>query len=158
MPEGGVERLLRKVPDVDPADLWTPGDLVQMEAVAAACALVAHADGWVTPDESRRMVDRLRRSSAVAVFGVEEVVVAFEAVVRRLERDIEDGEATAEVAIRRLRGQPGPSRLLVDTACAIAEADGGFDAEEREVLLRLCTLVGLDPAAHGLAPGGGVPS
>lgn len=158
MPEGGVERVLRKVPEVDPGDLWTPGDLLQMEALAAACALVAHADGWVTRDERSRMADRLRGTPAVAVFGVDELVLAFETMVRRLERDIEDGEATAEVAVKRLRGQSGPSRLLVETACAIAEADGGFDAEEREVLLRLCALLDLDPATHGLAPGGGVPS
>lgn len=156
MPEVGVDRLLRKAPEVQAADLWTPGDLVQMEALVAACALVAQADGWVTQDERRRMVDRLRRSPAVAVFGVDEVVLAFETLVQRLERDIDDGEATAEVAVKRLRGQPGLSRLLVETACAVADADGGFDAEERDVILRLCQLLDLDPAGHGLLAGEGV--
>jgi tellurite resistance protein len=36
--------------DVRPAfkDAWTPGDLVQFEALVSACALVAQSDGRVT--------------------------------------------------------------------------------------------------------------
>ena len=37
---------------------WTPGDEVQMEALVAACAMVAHADGWVTPEERRKLLVR----------------------------------------------------------------------------------------------------
>lgn len=156
MPEVGVDRLRRTVPGVEVTDLWTPGDLVQMEALAAACALVAQADGWVTREERKRIVERLRRSPAVALFGVDEVILAFEALIVRLERDIEDGEATAEVAVQRLRGQPAVSRLLIETACSVAEADGGFDPDEREVILRLCQLLDLNPAEYGVVhPEGG---
>ena len=63
--------------------------------------------------------------------------------------------AAAEVAVARLRGQPGASRLLIETACSIAEADGGFDAEERAVILRLCKLLGVDPASFDLIPNDG---
>jgi len=83
------------------------------------------------------------------------VLVLFDALNLRFERDLDDGEATAEVAIARLRGQPGPSRLLIETACSVAEADGGFDAEERAVILRLCTLLGVDPVPFDLIPGEG---
>lgn len=31
-------------------------------------------------------------------------------------------------------------------ACALAEADGGFDAEERDIILRLCERLDLAPA------------
>lgn len=43
-------RLLRKRPAIDQNDVWTPGNIVQMDAVVAACAMVSQADGWVTPD------------------------------------------------------------------------------------------------------------
>ncbi|UTP40526.1 TerB family tellurite resistance protein [Phenylobacterium sp. LH3H17] len=136
----------RNPPTVAPADVWTPGDLVEMDALIAACALVAQADGWVTPDERQSMVERLRTTPAVALFGIPEVLAGFETLNGRFDRDLDDGVAAAEAAVRRLAGRAGPARLLVQTACAIAEADGGFDAEERDVILRLCDLLDLAPA------------
>lgn len=147
--------LVRRRAGIDPDDVWTPGDVVQMDAVVAGCAIVAQADGWVTPDERKRMIDRMRNSPTIAFFGVDDVLVLFEALNQRFDRDPEDGEATAEVAVSRLRGQPGPSRALIETACAVAEADGGFDAEERAVILRLCAILDVDPATFDLIPGEG---
>lgn len=137
----------RTPPAVSATDVWTPGDEIEMDALIAACALVAQADGWVTRDERHRMLERMRRSPAIAVFGVQEVLLGFETLHERFERDLDDGVATAETAVQRLAGRAGPARLLVETACAVAEADGGFDAEERDVILRLCELLDLAPAA-----------
>lgn len=148
-------RLLRKRPAIDQNDVWTPGNIVQMDAVVAACAMVAQADGWVTPDERTRMLDRMRNSPTIAFFGADDVLLMFEALNLRFERDLDEGEATAEIAIARLRGQPGPSRLLIETACSVAQADGGFDAEERDVIMRLCKILGLDPASFALVTGDG---
>jgi tellurite resistance protein TerB len=148
-------RLLRRRTPIDQDDVWTPDDVIQIDAVVAGCAMVAQADGWVTLDERKRMIDRMRNSPTVAFFGAEDVLDLLGALNRRFERDLDDGEATAEVAVSRLRGQPGPSRALIETACAVAEADGGLDAEERAVLLRLCTLLDVDPAPFGLIPGEG---
>ncbi len=140
---------------VDPHEVWTLGDVAQMDAITAACALVAQADGWVTAQERKRMIDRMSQSPSIRFFGLHEVSVGFEALNMRFDRDPEDGEAAAEAAIVVLRGQAGPSRLLIETACAVAEADGGFDAEEREVILRLCRLLDLNPAACDLIPAAG---
>lgn len=101
------------------------------------------------------MLDRMRNSPTIAFFGTDDVLLMFEALNLRFERDLDDGEATAEVAVAQLRGQPGPSRLLIDTACSVAEADGGFDAEERGVILRLCKTLGVDPSTYDLLPGEG---
>lgn len=143
-------RLLQRRASIDPDDVLTPGDVIQMDAVVAGCAMVAQADGWVTPEERRGMIDRMRNSPTIAFFGVDDVVVLFEALNLRFERDPDDGEATAEVAVSRLRGQSGASRALIEAACLVAEADGGVDAEERAVILRLCTLLDLDPASFDL--------
>lgn len=140
----------RKRAPVDPADVFSAGDVEQMDAVVAACAMVAQADGWVTPDERRRMIERMRSSPTIAFFGADEVTVLFEALNLRFDRDPDDGEATAEVAVRRLRGHPKAARALVETACSVAEADGGFDGEERAVILRLCALLDVDPAEFDL--------
>ncbi|WP_309630308.1 TerB family tellurite resistance protein [Brevundimonas sp.] len=149
--------MLRKQTPIDFGDVLTPGDVFQMDAMVAACAMVAQADGWVTPDERKRMIDRMRNSPTLAFLGVDDVLVLFDALNLRFERDLDDGEATAEVAVARLRGQTGASRLLIETACSVAEADGGFDAEERAVIFRLCTLLEVDPASFHLMPREGGP-
>ena len=136
----------RTPPAISPIDVWTPGDEIEMDALIAACALVAQADGWVRAEERQRMIERMRRSPAVAVFGVQEVLLGFETLNERFDRDLDDGVAAAETAVQRLAGRAGPARLLVETACAVAEADGGFDSEERDVVLRLCELLELAPA------------
>lgn len=140
----------RTPPAISPSDVWTPGDEIEMDALIAACSLVAQADGWVTRDERQRMAERMSKAPAVAVFGLEEVLLGFETLNERFERDHDDGLAAAETAVQRLAGRAGPARLLVETACAVAEADGGFDAEERDVVLRLCELLELTPAAFEL--------
>ena len=134
---------------------WTPGEATEFDALVAACALVAHADGWVTQDERRGTLERLRGLEAVKVFGVAEVQEAFEALISRFERDPEDGVELAEAAIERLRGRSGPSDLLIEAACAVAAADGGFDEEERDTILRLCALLGVKPGDFDLEPEGG---
>lgn len=75
---------------------------------------------------------------------------AFEALIDRFDKDPEDGEAVAEAAILRLRGRAGPAHLLVAAACSIAGADGGFDAEERAAILRICHLLDLEADAFDL--------
>lgn len=135
---------------VDQADIWSPLDLLEMDAVVAACALVAQADGWVTPEEAKRMAQRMGQSPAIALFGVHEVIAGFEALTARFEDNPDAGRAHAETAVRQLKPHAKSARWLVETACAVAEADGGFDGEERAALLRLCDLLEVDPRAFGL--------
>ena len=65
-------RLLRRRAPIDRDDVWTPGDVIQMDAVVAGCAMVAQADGWVTLNERTRMIDRMRNSTAIAFFGADD--------------------------------------------------------------------------------------
>ncbi|MCA3699484.1 MAG: tellurite resistance TerB family protein, partial [Brevundimonas sp.] len=68
--------------------------------------------------------------------------------------DLDEAEALAEATVARLRGRPEIARQVIENACAVAEADGGFDAAERETVLRLCQMLNVDPASIGLmAPG-----
>ena len=127
-------------------DVWTPTQVHMLDALVGACALVAHADGWVTPEERKRVLERMRALPALQVFGVAEASVCFEALEDRFDRNPEAARAEARKAVRRLRGQGEAARLVVSSACAVADADGGFDGEERQVLLRICHLLALDPS------------
>lgn len=122
------------------SEVWTPGDEALFEALVSACALVAHADGWITPEERRRVSERLRSLQALSVFSVEDVLQAFEEAVQLLEEDPRAVQL-AEEAVRRARNHPAAALRIGVAACAVADADGDFDAEERAVLIRLCRLL-----------------
>lgn len=139
-------------PSSTTAEVFTAGDVEQMAAVVAACALVAQADGWITPDERRRMIERMAACPVIAFFGADEISLLFEALSLRFDLDPAEAEATAEAAVRRIAGDARASRALVATVSSVAEADGGLDREERDVILRLCDLLNLDPLSFDLLP------
>jgi len=126
-------------------DAWTPGGLVQFEALVSACALVAQSDGWVTPEETLRVTERMRTLPALDGFGIGDLIEAFEARIEDFNRDPETALVMSEGTIRRLRDKPDAARLVASAACAVASADGGFDAEERAAILRICALLVLSP-------------
>jgi tellurite resistance protein TerB len=122
-----------------------------MEGIVAGCALVAYADGWVTDDEHNRMVSLIRGFEPIAAFGIDDVMQTFETVTTRFIADQANGEAAALKAVARVKGAANYPALLVKTCCAIAAADGGFDAEERKVVIRICNVLGLDAADFDIA-------
>lgn len=133
--------LRRQLEDVDASII---------EGVVAGCALVAYCDGWVTPEETRRMRGLITRFEPAAAIGVAEALQMFETLTFEFAHNYEAGERHAFELAARLATRPRDAELLIDTCCAIADADGGFDAEERQMILRLCTLLGVDAERHGL--------
>ena len=121
-----------------------------VEPIVAACALVAYADGWVSPEEEKRMARLIGDFRPLEVFGAEDVLIAFADISRRFEEDHEAGEREALRLAGELRSRRRHARLLMETCCAIAAADGGFDREERHAALKLCDALDLDPANFGL--------
>lgn len=122
-----------------------------MEGIVAGCALVAYADGWVTEEERIRMLGLIRGFQPIAAFGLDDVAETFALMTARFSSDQNAGELAALNAVAQLRGAGRYPALLVEACCAIAAADGGFDAEERLAAIRICETLGLDPAEFGLA-------
>jgi tellurite resistance protein TerB len=122
-----------------------------MEGIVAGCALVAYADGWVTQEEHDRMLGLIRGFAPIAVFGLDEVTATFDAMTARFTADQAGGEAAALDAVARVKGVQRYPALLVEACCAIAAADGGFDAEERLAAIRICEILGLDAEDFNLA-------
>ncbi|PZO49891.1 MAG: Tellurite resistance TerB [Alphaproteobacteria bacterium] len=125
-------------------------DTALMEAVVAGCALVAYADGWVSPEETLRMRRLILRFEPAKALGGAAILLLFEDITLKFAEDHEAGACESLELVSRLVGRLHESELLIDTCCAIADADGGLDAEERETILRLCTLLQIDPGPHGL--------
>ena len=126
-------------------------DVGLMEAVTAGCAVVAYADGWVTEEERRRMLGLIRGFDAIDSFHLSEVEHHFDEITRVFMDNHDEGERQALAMVERLRGRPAEAELLVQACCAIAAADGGFDAEERQAARRICEVLELDPAKFDLA-------
>jgi tellurite resistance protein TerB len=122
-----------------------------MEGIVAGCALVAYADGWVTEQEHLRMLGLIRGFEPIAAFGLDDVTATFKSLTKRFASDQKGGERAALEAVARVKGASPYPTLLVEACCAIAAADGGFDAEERTAAIRICKVLGLDPADFGLA-------
>jgi tellurite resistance protein TerB len=122
-----------------------------MEGIVAACALVAYADGSVADVEHDRMVSLIRGFEPIAVFGLNDVIATFETMTSRFASDQNSGKAAALEVVARVKGSSKYPTLLVKTCCAIAAADGGFDAEERQVITRICQILGLDPVTFNIS-------
>ena len=122
-----------------------------MEGIVSACALVAYADGWATTEEHDRMLALIRGFEPIAAFGLDDVTATFETLTARFAADHAEGEAAALQAVARVKGAAAYPTLLVEACCAIAAADGGFDAEERLAVVGICERLGLDPASFDLA-------
>lgn len=125
-------------------------DASLMEAVVAGCALVAYSDGWVAPEETLRMRRLILRFEPAKALGLAEILRLFEEMTLGFADNYGTGEQTALELVTRLAGRRRESELLIDTCCGIADADGGFDAEERETILKLCAMLQIEPETHGL--------
>lgn len=121
-----------------------------MEATAAACALIATADGEVTSAEKMKMTGFINNSPELKVFNLGDVLAAFNEATSKFEFDFQIGEAEALKTIGKIKGNDSAARLLVRVACAVGASDGQFDDKEREACRRVCLELGLPPSDFDL--------
>ncbi|QTA91194.1 tellurite resistance TerB family protein [Desulfonema magnum] len=121
-----------------------------MEATVAGCAIVAFANGIVKPEEKAKMAGFIRRSEALNVFDMSQVITAFEKYVQSFEFDLQIGKAEALRTISKIRKNSDEARLLIRVCSAIGAADGDFDEDEKQVVREICQELGLDPNEFGL--------
>ncbi|MFP4350288.1 MAG: tellurite resistance TerB family protein [Thermodesulfobacteriota bacterium] len=116
-----------------------------MEAVSAASAMVAYADGLATPEELEKLIEYIRLDEALKVFDAGEVIQTFERYVESFEFDLRIGREKAMKAVRRLPPRTEEARLLILLSCAIGQADLEFDNNERLVIREICQALGFHP-------------
>jgi len=121
-----------------------------MEAIVAACAVVAAADGEVTAAEKQKMIGYMQSSDELKVFKMEDVIASFNATISKFDFDASIGRAEAFKKIAKIKGKDGADRLLIRVCCVIGAADGDFDADERAAVTAMCNELGLPPAEFDL--------
>jgi tellurite resistance protein TerB len=117
-----------------------------MEAVIAACALIAAADGDVSSEEKQKMMGYVSNADELKNFKTDDVIAYFQSIVSKFDFDRSIGEAEALKVIGKVRGKEDQARMVVRVACVIAASDGNFDESERGVVRRICADLGLDAA------------
>lgn len=121
----------------------------QIETIAAACALIAYADGVVRQAEHDSMVRSLSRFGLLDEQSRQELLVAFDQATERFEINFDVGEAAALATVARLRMSGRFSHLLVETCRALCESDGNYIVEEQSALVKICSRLGLEPVGAG---------
>ncbi|WML31628.1 TerD family protein [Neobacillus sp. OS1-32] len=117
-----------------------------LDAVVAACALVAMADGYLDTSERQKMVEFVHQSEELRVFETTKVIQRFNLFVSRLENDRVIGRAEAFRALGKMRTKPEVARLVARYCIAIGYADGNFDHNEKQTVVEICHELGLNPA------------
>ncbi|NRD79253.1 TerD family protein [Bacillus sp. BRMEA1] len=117
-----------------------------LDAVVAACALVAMADGYLDASERQKMMEFVNQSEELRVFDTNKVIQKFNLFISKIESDRMMGKAEAFRALGRIRTKPEIARLVARYCIAIGYADGHFDPSEQQMVADICRELGLNPA------------
>jgi len=121
-----------------------------MEAVVNGCAVVAAADGSIDASEKQKMIGYIQRAEELKHFEMSDVIAVFKKAADDFEFDADLGRAAAFQKIGRIKGKDEQARLLIRVVCAIANADGNFDENERQAVSEICTELSVNPADFDL--------
>lgn len=122
-----------------------------LEAVAAACALVATSDGDVSFSERARLDAVVESLSELRLFDPHEVVDAFDEHVAVL---ADDGAAGLDRMLKTIQAgtrKEGAADLLLRISVAMSLADGRDSADEHKVIDQICAALDLAPEAASAA-------
>jgi len=115
-----------------------------LDAVMAAGALVASADGEVSLAELLSRDDVLRRVDALQAFDTHEAVDIFRDHVSAIEANRAVGTERALESLAPVGADADAAQLLLRVALAIAKADSDFSPEEQRAVVRICEALGIE--------------
>lgn len=113
------------------------------EAIVAACAIVAAADGNIGSEEKQKMAGFIGRSDDLKVFDMNDLINRFKRYTDGFEFDYTIGKAEALKAIGKLKSNQEAGKLLVRVCCAVGAADGNFDDKEKAMVREIVRELGL---------------
>ena len=117
-----------------------------LEAVAAACALVATVDGEVSFSERARLDAVIESLSQLRLFDPHEVVDAFDEHVAKLAEGEEGLASLLKVMTSGTRAEDAAD-LLLRISAAMSLADGRNSPDEHDVIHQICAALELPEMA-----------
>jgi tellurite resistance protein TerB len=130
--ENGRGKRVRHVPN--PKDEPTHRQSELLEAIVAACAIIAYADGNADEDERRRLLSLMRRIPLLEGFARNDLAYEFALHEQAFELDPESATQTALKTIAALRPNGDEIRALLKSCEEIIQADGVAHPQEHEAL------------------------
>jgi tellurite resistance protein TerB len=121
-----------------------------LNATMAGSALIAMADGVISPEEKQKMIKFIEAHDALSVFTTMDVVNAFQTYVGQLQFDKDIGEAKAFEALKKMESNAAAARLIMRMVISIAGSDGDFDDYEKRMAVRIAKELSLDPVEFEL--------
>ncbi len=121
-----------------------------LEAVMAACAVVAAADGPVTLAERVRLDQIIETLDALRVFDPHEGVDIFNEFTDAILENPAQGHAHAVAAIEPMTHEAESAALLLRICLAVSEASGAASLTDQIEIVTLCSRFGIDPSDCGL--------
>ncbi|NOQ17502.1 MAG: Tellurite resistance TerB [Methyloprofundus sp.] len=121
-----------------------------LHAAMAGSALLALADGVISPDEKKKMLKFIGNYEPLSVFKTTEIITAFGDFVTQLEFDSDLGEAAAFEALGKMKDNTQAARLIMRLVIAIGAADGDFDDHEKAMARRIASELGVNAAEFEL--------
>jgi tellurite resistance protein len=101
-----------------------------MEAMIAACAIIAHADGSVAAAERRRVLQLMRALPEFSGFPSAAVAEEFASHERAFAYDAVAARDKALIALATLRPHIQQTRMLLSACVQVLEADGVHHPQE----------------------------
>jgi tellurite resistance protein TerB len=92
------------------------------KASMAMCALIAAADGTISPEERRKTAAFISSNDALSVFDPSELQQHFEFYSSKLERDYDFGKVEAIATIGKLKGKPEAARAVIQVGIIVGGA------------------------------------
>jgi tellurite resistance protein len=105
-----------------------------LDALVAACALVAFADGKADAAERRKLIGMMRRLPTLEGFSKEDLDDEFSRNVQAFEEDVAQARETALAKVRALCPNEVEMRMLLRACDEIVHADGVALPQEYEAL------------------------
>lgn len=131
------------------------GELM-MEALVAACAVLAHADGHASGSERLRALVLMHDDPLMAVFPQDVLRASLEAHDRAFATDPAAARAEALRRVALLASQPHKARVVLEACATIGRADGRVGEAEMAALRAVRDALGLAPGEPDPAPAGGL--
>ena len=105
-----------------------------MEAMIAACAIIADADGHIDDTERRRTMQLMRAIPSFKAFSAAAIAEEFTSQERAFAYEPQLAREKALDAIEALKPHPSQVRMLLAACVEILEADGVRHPKEYEAL------------------------
>ncbi|WP_095204687.1 tellurite resistance TerB family protein [Mesorhizobium carmichaelinearum] len=121
-----------------------------LDALTGGCAWLASADGSISDDEKRKMLNFMQVSPEMKVFDTKKVLASYKPIADTFEAEFEFGRLEAVRRISKIKGDAAAANVLVRLVIILGSSDGNFDADEKKVVREICGILDIDATQFDL--------